>query len=420
MKILYYDCFSGISGDMNLGAMLDLGVDKDYFLAQLGLLGLEGEYEISIRTELKKGITGTRVEISLLGHDHMNVPGYRHGQKRTLRDIERIIRESSLSLGVKNKSLNMFDILAQAEAKVHGIVKEQVHFHEVGAVDAILDIVGAAICQEYLQVDKILASRVELGGGFVNCEHGLLPVPAPAVVELLRGIPVKTGRVEFETTTPTGAAILAANVEEYTDQLDFLIEKTGYGIGMRELEIPNVLRVYLGEIPATLFSSCQGKIRLQPKHLGWQNEVQRMLETNIDDMSPEIFEYVEEKLFTAGALDVYKTPIIMKKGRAAVKLSVLAPEEKINALQEIIFLETSAIGLRSYPVQKTMLKRKSEKVETRYGSVMVKFSYLGGELLKYKAEYEDCRRLAVEKGILLREVYREVDLEVSNSSISTI
>lgn len=448
MKILYYDCFSGISGDMNLGALLDLGVDKEYFLSQLGQLPLDQGYEIRIKTVQKKGINGTRVEIKLSEENHINhvnhvnhanhintnetIPesmaenkqGYSHWHgneyKRTLSDIERIVMGSSLPPGVKSRSMKIFDVLAQAEATVHGIAKEQVHFHEVGAVDAILDIVGAAICLEYLQVDKIMASKVELGGGFVKCEHGLLPVPAPAVVELLQGVPVKTGKVEFETTTPTGAAILAANVEEYTEQIDFRIEKVGYGIGMRDLEIPNVLRVYLGEIPGaqplTLGKNAQGLLVSSGGEAsggeasGWENQVQWMLETNLDDMNPEIFDYVEEKLFANGALDVYKTPIIMKKGRPAVKLSVLAPGEKLDVLKKVIFLETSVIGLRSYTVQKTMLKRKLEKVETRYGFVQVKFSFLDGELLKYKAEYEDCRKLAIEKGISLREIYREVDL----------
>lgn len=424
MKILYFQCLSGISGDMNLGAMLDLGVEKDYLLRQLALLGLEKEYEIEIRTAQKMGITGTRVEIKLLAEKspdfsevgtHGHVHDHKHG--RTLPDIQRMIRGSSLTQGVQNRSLKVFDLLAQAEAKVHGITKEQVHFHEVGAVDAILDIVGAAICLEYLQVDKIIASKIELGGGFVRCAHGVLPVPAPAVVELLRGVPVTTGKVQFETTTPTGAAILVGNVDEYTEQLDLQIEKIGYGIGMRDLEIPNVLRVYLGEL------SSEGR----PVHektqeglsgLKWQNDDQMMLETNIDDMNPEILGYVEDKLWDCGALDVYKTPIIMKKGRPAVKLSVLAPKDKIEALQEIIFMETTAIGVRSYTVQKTMLIRKSEKVETRYGSVRVKFSYLDGQLVKYKAEYEDCKKIAAEAGVPLREIYRVVDLEIERQSHS--
>lgn len=422
MKILYYDCFSGISGDMNLGAMLDLGVDKEYLLAQLRLLCLEQEYEISIETAQKKGITGTMVEIRLSDrsqHEHEYKHVKTHG--RTIKEIERIILGSSLSAGVKSRSLHTFHILADAEAKVHGITKEQVHFHEVGAVDAILDIVGAAVCLECLEVDKVMASAIELGGGLVRCEHGLLPVPAPAVAELLQGVPVKTGRVEFETTTPTGAAVLVANVGEYTNQIDFRIEKVGYGIGKRDLEIPNVLRVYLGRIfgekaqqlPRAKVPGSDGE---ESRKLRWQNEVQWMLETNIDDMNPEIYEYVEEKLFAHGALDVYKTPIIMKKARPAVKLSVLASEDKVDKLQEVIFLETSAIGLRRYAVEKSMLWRKSTEIETKYGMVRVKCSYLDGRLLKYKAEYEDCKRLATENKVPLRQIYHQIDMEIGTKN----
>jgi uncharacterized protein (TIGR00299 family) protein len=447
MKVLYYDCFSGISGDMNLGALLDLGVDKDYLLEQLALLQLKDEYEISVQTARKKGITGTRVVIKLLegkkgfaqgphSDDKKAKPGFEKGSGRTLDDIEQIIKASSLAEGVKTRSMAIFKSLAQAEAQVHGIPKERVHFHEVGAIDALLDIVGAAVCLEYLQVDQILASSVELGGGFVRCQHGLLPVPVPAVVELLRGVPVKTGRVKFETTTPTGAAILATTVTKYTDRVDFLIEKIGYGLGERDLEIPNVLRVYLGELPVPQ-SSCSKETYLSEKgrqsekeaerkaeadeteFSGGQkeNEIQLMLETNIDDMNPEIYGYVEERLFVAGALDVYKTPIIMKKGRPAVKLSVLAPEEKHNVLKEIIFRETSAIGLRSYPVAKSMLERKLVKIATKYGEIRVKFAYLRGRLLKYKAEYEDCRKLAAEKEIPLRAIYSEIELEINKTEV---
>ena len=518
MKILYYDCFCGISGDMNLGALIDLGVDQDYLLAQLALLGLTEEYEFIVRKAGKKGIMGTQVEIRLTVeerkgkgqaeqtkqgtdifkdrecddkeiknkfihgdlhnntsnnihdyihdnesnnshnkmHDnkhenihvsivnnianssHVNCNANKHKnyhgnisedmhkssgskvQARTLKDIEQIITQSQLSPGVKERSLRMFRLLAQAEAKVHGLSIEEIHFHEVGATDAILDLVGAAICLEYLQVDKIIASPVELGGGFVSCVHGILPVPAPAVVELLKGVPVKSGRVQAETTTPTGAVILAANVQEYTSKLNFQINKVGYGLGQRDLEIPNVLRVYLGEtwpeevdsLPEeedSLFSAREfNQIKLA--------KTQWLLETNIDDMNPEIFPYVEEKLLALGALDVYKTPIIMKKGRSAVKLSVLAPREKLETLQEAILIETTAIGLRSYPVQKVMLERRVEKVQTPYGVVRVKFSYLKGRLLKYKAEYEDCQRLAKEKGVPLREIYREVELALKRNS----
>ncbi len=418
MKILYYDCFSGISGDMNLGALLDLGVDPVHLIAELSRLGLEHEYRINICTDQRKGITGQRVEIKYHDHDHDHDHHHHHEdgapsgtiasghEHRSLSTIEKIIETSSLAPGVKRRSLKMFDLLAEAEGKIHGMAKQDVHFHEVGAIDSILDIVGAAVCLEYLQVEKIICSAVELGGGFVKCQHGLLPVPAPAVMELLRGVPVKTGRIQYETTTPTGAVILAANVDEFTERVHFIPQKVGYGIGRRDTEIPNVLRVFLGEYGHNSCSA-HGQEDIEEKQI--------LLETNIDDMNPEFYEYVEEKLFAAGALDVYKTPVIMKKGRPAVKLSVLSLPATESALKDIILKETSAIGLRSYSVNKTALMRVCRTVETVYGPVGVKFSYYYGKIIKYKAEYKDCKTASENHGVPLQEVYREiariVDLE---------
>ena len=244
MKILYYDCFAGISGDMNLGAMLDIGVDKDHLVNELSKLNMNHEFEIKTSKELRKGIEGTKVDV-VLKHEHEHE--HEHHHHRNLKDIENIINSSSVNDNVKALSLSMFKKVAQAEAKVHGKPVYEVHFHEVGAVDSIVDIVGAAICLDYLKADKIICSPVELGAGFVKCAHGIMPVPAPATVEILKGIPVKSGIVPFETTTPTGAAILAVNVHEFSDMKDFIIEKTGYGIGSRDTDIPNVLRVYLGK-----------------------------------------------------------------------------------------------------------------------------------------------------------------------------
>lgn len=281
MRILYYDCFCGISGDMNLAALIDLGVPKEYLMQELSKMKLDSEYKLIIDTSVKHGITGTRVDVILnneLSHDthvseqalhgHNNDHTHHHGEHihdhehshkehvhhhehkhhhRNLKDIEEIINSSDLSDKVKKLSLDMFMKVAEAEAKVHGKELYEVHFHEVGAIDSIVDIVGAAICLDYLKVDKIIASPVQVGGGFVKCAHGLMPVPAPATVEILKNIPISVGIVQFETTTPTGAAILAANAHEFTSKIDFSIKKVAYGIGHRDLEIPNVLRVYLGE-----------------------------------------------------------------------------------------------------------------------------------------------------------------------------
>ncbi|NSB17123.1 nickel pincer cofactor biosynthesis protein LarC [Clostridium beijerinckii] len=464
MRILYYDCFCGISGDMNLAAMLNLGVPKEYLFKEISKINLNSEYDIQINSSEKLGITGTRVDVILkdevnnsdnIGykdfehcstdiiedhshshvhdeehnhHDHSHGEDASHNHEhshphsnehdcshnheqahvhshsgnhehhhRNLKDIENIINSSDLSEKVKNLSLNMFMRVAEAEAKVHGKTLYEVHFHEVGAIDSIVDIVGAAICLDYLKVDKIMASHVQVGGGFVKCAHGLMPVPAPATVEILKGIPINVGVVQFETTTPTGAAILAENVQEFTSKIDFSIKKIGYGIGHRDLDIPNVLRVYLGE------DNSLEKI-----------EEQYILETNIDDMNPEFYGYIEEKLFDAGALDVFKTPIFMKKGRPGIKLSVLISEKIEKDILDIVFEETTSIGVRKYKVEKIMLNREFSKVETQYGEVTIKKSYYKGNLVKYKPEYEECKKIAKENNITMEKVYREVYKQTSN------
>lgn len=395
MKILYYDCFCGISGDMNLGALVDLGVDGDYLIKELSGLQLNSEYEIVINKGIKKGINGTKVDVILRPEDHSShqheaqSDGHHH---RNLKDIENIINESSLNDRVKRLSLDMFRRIAEAEARVHGKSIYEVHFHEVGAIDSIVDLVGAAIALDYLNVDKIMASPVQVGGGFVKCAHGFIPVPAPATVELLKGIPIKSGLVSFETTTPTGAAILAANVEEFTDKMGFSIDKIGYGLGNRDLEIPNVLRVFLGQIDNRE-----------------ENDEQYIIETNIDDMNPEFYSYIEEKLFAIGALDVFKTPIIMKKGRPAIKLSILVDKATEKAVLEVVFKETTSLGIRKSKVEKIMLKRKFFTLKTKYGDVTIKSADYDGETVKYKAEYEDCKKIARENKIPIAKVYREVD-----------
>jgi len=460
MKVLYYDCFCGISGDMNLAALLDLGVPKEYLIQEISKLKLDSEYEIKIGKAAKHGINGMRVDVILKKqlndnrhvteqklsdnhhehkHDHThkndhphnhehnhsqdnihnnNIHNHSHNHNnennhnhvhdhchdenpthtsnhehhhRNLKNIENIINSSDLNNHVKSLSMNMFMKVAEAEAKVHGKTLYEVHFHEVGAIDSIIDMVGAAICLDYLEVDKIIASPVQVGGGFVKCAHGLMPVPAPATVEILKNIPINTGIVPFETTTPTGAAILAANVKEFTPKIDFSIKKVAYGIGHRDLEIPNVLRVYLGE-------------EQKPEKI----EGQYILETNIDDMNPEFYGYVEEKLFDIGALDVFKTPIYMKKGRPGIKLSVLINEQIESNVLDIIFKETTSIGVRKYKVEKIMLNREFSKVKTRYGEITIKKSYYKEKLVKYKPEYEECKRAAREHNVTIEKIYREV------------
>lgn len=383
MRVLYYDCFSGISGDMNLGAMVDLGVDPQWLIQELNGLPIKDSFRIAFEKREKSGIAGTKALIEEIGHEHPH---------RHLKDVNQIIDDSSLADSVKIRAKDMFLRIAQAEGNVHGTTPEMVHFHEVGAIDSIVDVVGAALCFDWWKVDKVYGGPVQVGSGFVRCAHGLMPVPAPATVELLKGIPVKSGGVDGETTTPTGAAILAHGVDAFVETLNFEVLKVGYGLGTKDFSIPNVLRVYLADVPD---NSIQ--------------EAQVMLEANLDDMNPEFYAYVEEKLFEEGALDVFKTQIIMKKSRPAVKLSVLCPQSKSTELKKILFLHTTTLGIRSYPVEKNMLERKILVANTPWGPVDVKVGILDGKPIKYKAEYDQCAAIARTHQIDLRAVYQAVE-----------
>jgi hypothetical protein len=383
MKIICYDCFSGISGDMNLGAMIDLGVDKTYLVNELNKLNLKG-WELVVQRDQRHGITGTKVTVKQTRHEH----AHRH-----LSDIERIINDSGLDIKTKELSKKIFMKIAVAEASVHGISVDHVHFHEVGAIDSIIDIVGAAICFNALNVEGVHVSTVELGGGFVNCDHGMLPVPAPATVEIIKGIPVKTGGVNFEATTPTGAAILSALGTEFRKGLEVKIEKTAYGIGQKEHpDVPNLLRVYLGD---TINGSESGHDAM-------------ILKCNIDDMNPEFFEYISERLFKANASDVFISNIMMKKGRPGIILNVICETESADILKSIIFTETTTLGIRTFPFRKDTLVRKFEKLHTSYGDMTIKRSYYKDKEVSCKPEYEECRRIAEEFAIPVKEVYNNV------------
>jgi len=387
MRALYYDCFAGISGDMNLGSMLDLGVDPHLLMAELKKLDI-GRYEIAVRKEQRQGITGTRVEVL--------VPPESRTEERSFCDIVSLIEASALAERVKGVALKIFFKLAEAESEVHGLDLGEVHFHEVGAVDSIVDAVGAAVCLDILGIGNIMSSPVQVGGGFVKCRHGILPVPAPATAEILKGIPIRTGAVPFEATTPTGAAILAATAQKFTETLEMRAERVGYGVGSRDGEVPNVLRVFLGEIAGPTV----------------EQDVERreafLIDCNIDDMNPEMYDSIMEDLFAAGARDVYLTPVIMKKSRPAVKLSVICDETDRPALEEILWLRTTTFGLRAARVSKAMLKRDFRAVKTKYGDVRVKTAWYRGRVIKSKPEYEDCKRLAREKGVSLKEVMESI------------
>ncbi|HOP00235.1 MAG TPA: nickel pincer cofactor biosynthesis protein LarC [Bacteroidales bacterium] len=382
MKILYYDCFSGISGDMNLGAMIDLGVSSSLLEEELNKLNLPG-WQLITGKDQRHGIHGTKVTVKLTRHEHHH---------RHLSDIETIINDSGLDKKTKDLSLRIFRKVAEAEAFVHKVPVERVHFHEVGAVDSIVDIVGAAICFNALEVDEVHVSGVELGSGFVKCAHGTLPVPAPATAEIIKGIPVKTGGVDFEATTPTGAAIVATLGKKFGPLTGIRIEKTGYGVGQKDHpDVPNLLRVFIGETEKT-----------ETGHDAL------LIECNIDDMIPEFFDNIAEKLKEAGVSDVYITNIIMKKGRPGNLLSVICEKGKEDAVKEIIFRESTTVGLRTIPFRKETLERKFEPVETLYGTVTVKRSYFNGRQVSVKPEYDDCKRIAREYDLPLKEVYNKI------------
>jgi hypothetical protein len=390
VKILYYDCFAGISGDMNLGAMIDLGVDPEVLREELRKIEI-GSYEIRVKRDHRRGIFGTKLDV-ILPSGEGTPAAHGHGH-RSFKDIAGLIEKSIFSDGVKSTSLNIFAKIARAEAKIHGHSIDEVHFHEVGAIDSIVDVVGAAICFEVLKVDKIISSPVQVGGGFVKCAHGMLPVPAPATAEILTGIPIRSGLVPFETTTPTGAAILAATAGRFADRIDFTPLNIGYGIGQRDTDVPNVLRVFLGEMAD------------EERDQDVEVKEASLMECNIDDMNPEMYEGVVERLFEKGALDVYLTPIIMKKSRPAVTISILCDAEHRRGIEEVLWLHTSTFGLRVNKISKLMLRRDVTTVKTRYGDLCVKNAYLRGERIKWKLEYEDAKRLAKEKGVSIKAIY---------------
>lgn len=386
MKILYYDCFAGISGDMNLGAMIDLGVDPNYLKSELEKLNIDG-FHLNIEADKRRGISGTKATVVIENPDNEK---HRH-----LRHVEEIVNNSTLPEKVKTTALDIFQRIAEAEAKVHNIDIQKVHFHEVGALDSIADIVGAAICLYALNVDKVISAPIQLGGGTVKCAHGIMPVPAPATALIVEGLPVKTGLVQHEATTPTGAAILAATVDEFTEQINFPITKTAYGIGQRDVsEVANVLRVYL--------------LKTEEAMTDVTTEAATVLECNIDDMNPEHYAYLMDRLFDAGASDVWITPIIMKKTRPATTLSVLCQPQKATTMKTLLFEQAKTIGLREYSVQKSMLRREEKTVNTTFGEVRIKESYFNGKKVRVKPEFEDCQKLALQHKISIEEITREI------------
>lgn len=406
MRIAYFDCFAGISGDMTLGALVDAGLNFEELKLELAKLNLQ-EYEIKQEKVFKQGMTGTKIHV--LAHE-----GHVH---RHLTEITQIIQDSKLAEEVKAKAVAVFRKLAEAEAKVHGTSPDEVHFHEVGAVDAIVDIVGAVIGLNKLGIEKVYASAIHTGKGFTKAAHGTIPIPAPATLELLRGIPVYTQNIPFELVTPTGAAILSAYCSDFGDMPVMSVEHIGYGAGERELTIPNLLRVMIGnhnhsethklaasnnsEIPS------RGEARfLQEQKI--QAGQALMLETNIDDMNPEFYDYLIQKFLKEGAMDVFLQPIQMKKNRPAVTLSIQIHPSQLEKFTTLILKETTTIGVRVYPVTKYMLPYEVILVNTPWGEAKAKIVRAGEEFKTVSPEYEDCRRIADTENVPLNQVYEEV------------
>jgi pyridinium-3,5-bisthiocarboxylic acid mononucleotide nickel chelatase len=377
VRIGYFDCFSGISGDMTLGALVDAGVDAGAIGAAVASLGLP--VEVTFESVRRGGFRATYARV-VAGHEH----AHRH-----LHHIEAIIDKGSITPRQKELARRIFTRLGEAEARVHGIELEKVHFHEVGAVDSIVDIVGSAVGLDLLGVDRFEASAVPPGRGTVKGAHGKMPLPAPATAELLKGVPLATSDVEMELTTPTGAAIVTAMAEAFGPLPAMTVEAIGLGAGTRELPgQANTLRLFVGRLALPADAD-----RI------W------VLETNLDDLPGEVVGYTVTQLLSAGALDAFLTPIQMKKNRPAVMVSVLCDEPQISAMEEILFRETSTLGVRRYPVSRHKLRRRATEVATSLGSVQGKLGWLEGRPPTFSPEYDDCARVAGEKGVALREVY---------------
>lgn len=433
MKIAYFDCFSGISGDMILGTLVDLGLDPEYLKSELGKLKLE-EYRLEfIKTE-KHSITATKANVILTedtqhehkhesehehshehehesehehGHEHKHESEHEHGHEhepepehkhveqaahvhhsRNLNDIRKLIEESELSEEIKQKAISVFVRLGEAEAKVHGTTIDQVHFHEVGAVDSIVDIVGSVIGISALGIEKIYSSPLSLGSGFARSSHGVIPVPVPATMELLKGIPTRQTELKGELVTPTGAAVISTLAAGFGPAPEMIVDKIGYGSGTKDFpEQPNLLRVSLGHTADN-----------------FESDTIKVIETNIDDMSPQVYDLLIDKLLEMGALDVFLTPIVMKKSRPAIKLTALVNPQQLRDVCSCILAETTTMGVRIYETDRKKLSREMIEVETEYGKISVKLGKIDGEVVKALPEYDDCKRIAREKNVPVMKV----------------
>ena len=396
MKLAYFDCFSGISGDMTLGALVDAGCAVEQLRSELRGLQVPG-WELTAEKVWKNGMAATYVKVKTEDQS----------THRTLNTILEILQKSKLAQAVRERATAIFQKLGEAEACVHDVPLEKIHFHEVGAVDAIVDIVGACIGFEALGIEKFACSALNVGSGTAKMAHGVLPVPAPATARMLTGKPTYSNGVQRELVTPTGAAIVATLCDSFGPQPPMSVSAIGYGAGTADLEgQPNVLRIMVGEEVSATKGEEQGALAGVPGLLGFDEEI-AVIEANLDDMNPQIYGYFLEKALGAGALDVYTTPVQMKKNRPGTLLTVLCKPQDTNALMSLIFAETTTFGVRTYRAQRRVLPREWVDVATDYGDVRIKVSRVNGRILHVAPEFEDCRKLAEEKKVPLQRVIAE-------------
>jgi pyridinium-3,5-bisthiocarboxylic acid mononucleotide nickel chelatase len=429
MRIAYLECFSGISGDMFVGALLDAGIAPKILEDAVAALNIGAYLEIS-RVN-RSGIDATKLDVLVKGskegpgarvheehshHSHDVRPHpdsqqhgrHHHGQGRGLDEIKKIIGSAELAESAKLTAILMFEKLGAAESKIHNVPIESVHFHEVGAVDAMVDIVCAAVGSEALGADEFISSPLNLGGGMVECAHGTFPVPAPATVELLKGAPVYSSGIQAELVTPTGAAIVATLAKRFEPFPAMTIEKTGYGAGSRDFDRhANVVRVTVGTALEKNQDTHPAPVSL---------ETVSILEANLDDLNPQVFGYVMERLLAAGALDVFGTPVNMKKNRPGMLLTVLSKPEEVENLAQIIFAETTTLGVRRREEKRQVLRRKWQTISTHFGAVRIKIASMDGTVTGYAPEYEDCRRIAAEQRVPLKMVMQEALQEFLKTS----
>lgn len=386
MKVTLLDTFSGLSGDMMIGALISAGLPLDYLKSELEKLNLSG-YQLEISTVQRKSITAIKFDVKIENHHHH----HNHHHERSYSEIVSLIQQSSLVDEVKSKAIKIFTVIGEAEAKIHNVKLEDVHFHEIGAIDSIVDIVGCAIGLNYFNIDKIYTSIVPLGKGFVETQHGRMPIPAPATIEILKDYPITFLDLAFELTTPTGAGIIKALSSGVMTDKKVVISKIGFGAGSKEIpQIPNLFRIMIGEFVESYSAD---------------NLV--IIETNIDDMNPEFYPFVIERLLQAGAHDAYLIPVIMKKGRPGIVLSTLCESDKTDEILKIIYRETTTLGVRIIPIERRKLNRDYDIIQTKFGKVKVKV-IITESGKRYIPEFEECKKISLEKNVPLADVYNEI------------